>query len=420
MNLQNDTSILKTPFFKIMWIILFFVEFVKGALLILLLPVYMATTVGLSAQIIGVSFAVQYLGDNLFRGPAGWIGQRIGVRITIMSTLALTMLSLLLFIFFKGATFLVTACFLLGIATSPLWPCIMTEITALTGPRNQNGTAMSVLEIAALGGTGLGPISMNWLLEKINQNYRIVFFILLAIIVFLFFLSLFKFFFLKTLPATYSKHYAKANRLGMKLNIWKSFSYVRKTLKVNPIVYISLFLQSFSIGLLTPVVTLYIHTELHLPSHLYSMLLIAGGGITVLGLLPVGKLADRFGTLLFLKAGFLLAACSLLFFVQIKSVPLLFLVIGLIGLSFAFILPTGNAFVAKLVPSDERGLVWGFFLTLQGSGMILGPVLSGILWDKLGHKTPFIASAIVMAVLFIMYLSISMENSQKNEYPYIK
>ncbi|MEI0738273.1 hypothetical protein VQ056_19235 [Paenibacillus sp. JTLBN-2024] len=51
---------------------------------------------------------------------------------------------------------------------------------------------------------------------------------------------------------------------------------VRTTLKVSWMVYPALFLQSFVIGLLSPVITLYVQNELRISPNMYSLLLIAG------------------------------------------------------------------------------------------------------------------------------------------------
>lgn len=90
-----------------------------------------------------------------------------------------------------------------------------------------------------------------------------------------------------------------------------------------------------------------------------------------------------------------------------RSLPLVFVFVCIVGISYAMILPGWNTFVSHLVPKGERGAVWGFFLTLQGSGMVVGPVVSGQLWDRLGHSSPFLASAVVMAMLFVIHLVLS-------------
>ncbi|MBJ8191510.1 MFS transporter, partial [Bacillus cereus] len=75
---------------------------------------------------------------------------------------------------------LVVACLLLGLGTSPLWPCVMTGTTEMSGPNNSNGAAMGTLEIASMGGTGLGPLIMNFAISHYGHSYGMVFMILIG------------------------------------------------------------------------------------------------------------------------------------------------------------------------------------------------------------------------------------------------
>ncbi len=405
-----------SPFFIGLLTILFLVEFMKGSLLVAILPVYMKNSLGLGAHTIGLAFSLQYIGDNLFRSPSGWIAERLGYRRTLTGALVLTIVAVGMIAFLSGAGWLSLACFILGVGTSPLWPCAMTGTTAISGPRGNSGQMIGMLEIASLGGTGAGPIVMNFLMDRTNKNYQTLFFILIGCCIIVVLVAL-------LLPGR-----VKVNGQGMerrtesargflpqllgKVNhlfasIRKTLYEIRHNLKVSWLVFPALFLQSFVIGLLSPVITLYVQNELHLSPNMYSLLLIAGGGITVLAIIPCGKLVDRFGTAPFLNAGFLLAAISLIMFSAVRSLPVVFATVGVVGISYAMILPAWNTFVSTHVPKGERGAVWGFFLTLQGSGMVVGPIVSGQLWDRIGHSVPFVASSIVMAVLFVIHLVLS-------------
>ncbi|MDP1508925.1 MFS transporter [Paenibacillus sp. CMAA1739] len=410
-----------TPFFAKLWILVFLVEFMKGSLLVSILPVYMGETLGLSAGIIGLAFSLQYFGDNAFRAPAGWMAERLGYRGTMSTALLFTLVAIIMLSALTAPVWLVIACLLLGLGTSPLWPCVMTGTTEMSGPNNNNGAAMGTLEIASMGGTGLGPLLMNFAISHYGHSYSTVFMILIGCSIVLLLVAL-------MLPGT-NRSAGKAESEQSALissgedsnqkqqvlrGIQETIHTLKTKLNVNPLIYPALFLQSFVIGLISPVLTLYARTDLGISPNLYSMLLIAGGGVTVLALIPCGKLVDRLGTKYFLHIGFLLAGTTLFFFSTVQSIPLVFASVAIIGLGYALILPAWNTFLAQLIPESERATVWGFFLTLQGSGMVIGPLVSGVLWDHAGHTTPFIISGIVMLLMFSCHLVLARHPRRKN------
>ena len=202
------------------------------------------------------------------------------------------------------------------------------------------------------------------------------------------------------------KYPAKPNLLTpfirLQQSVKRTLQRVRSTLNVNPLVYPALFMQSFVIGLLSPVITLYTRTDLNISPNLYSLLLIAGGGITVVALLPVGKMVDRFGTKPFLNIGF-----------NGGSKLVCFLCINIHSCRFWCCYAcrhqlchdsSGLEYFCCHADSQRRtGSDLGFFLTLQGSGMVVGPIVSGLLWDHISHPAPFIASALVMGGLFVVH-----------------
>lgn len=414
------TKRLLTPTFVSLWVIMFLVEFVKGALIVSILPVYMGDVLKLSAFAIGLSFSSQYIGDNLFRSPAGWLIERIGFRTTMTIGLCMTFGAVFIITFMKTMGFIVLGCALLGIGTAPLWPCVLMGITAVTEEKNNFATAMGVIQISSLGGTGLGPVIINFL---VGVSYTLVFWVLLGCIGLVILVSL-------MLPKSAEGSGSTAGRSlqsaeGMGSELWKSgpsgvlhtikqtLRHIRTHLKVSPLLYPALFLQSFAVGLLTPVITLFVRSELGMSPEEFSFLLIAGGGVTVLGLIPVGKLADRFGTRIFLNTGFLLAAVSVGFFAFTRSMPVVWLLVMLIGVSYAFILPTWDTMISKMLPDGEKGTVWGLFLTIQGTGMVAGPIISGKMWDGWGAPAPFVASAVSMALLFVIHLYLSRRGPSK-------
>ncbi|KQO04613.1 MFS transporter [Paenibacillus sp. Leaf72] len=411
----SGVVIWRSPFIIQLLIIMFIIEFVKGALLISILPVYMGTVLGLSAYAIGWALALQYIGDNLFRSPIGWLIDRLGYRSVMLAGIVLTFTSVLLVAFVHHTSWIVVACLLLGIGSSPLWPCVITGATEEAG-EEASGRAMSVVYVAWLVGVGAGPIAINFLL---SSSYTAAFRLIIGGMIVVVLTTMF-------LPGrgrmkqrsgaaeeaaaqtdSHAANTSDAAREPLKVRASRYFAKVGKSLHASKLLYPAMFVQNFSLGLLTPILTLFARSVLHLTPAQYSWFLIAGGAITVLGLIPVGKFVDRLGTKWFLHVGFLLAAISLPLLGMTRSLPLVLVIVAIVGLGYACIIPAWNALIAQAIPKEERGAVWGFFLTIEGSGMVLGTILSGKLWDTFGHQAPFLVSGAMLLVLFVLHLFIT-------------
>ena len=102
----------------------------------------------------------------------------------------------------------------------------------------------------------------------------------------------------------------------------------------------------------------------------------------MLFLIPVGKWVDRFGTKWFLHVGFLTAAIALPVLGFTRDLTSVLVIVMFVGIGYACIIPAWNALIADAIPKSERGAVWGFFLTIEGLGMVFGSIMSGKLWDS--------------------------------------
>ena len=387
-------KVLTSPFVVQLLIIMFLVEFVKGALLISILPVYMGTVLGLSAYAVGWALALQYIGDNAFRSPLGWIIDRIGYRNVMLFGVLFTFAAVMIVAVTSAFGWVILACVLLGVGTSPLWPCVITGATAVAG-NEASGTIMSVVYMAWLIGVGSGPIIINFFI--VDNTYVPAFRLLIGMMILVVLVAIF-------LPGRRKSmeiegrqeiHIAVADvKEPLQVRIRAYFAKVRRSMHASRLLYPAMFTQNFALGLLTPVLTLYARTVLHLTPQQYSMYLVAGGAITVLGLIPVGKWVDRFGTKWFLHVGFLVSAVALPVLGYTRSLPYVLIIVAVIGFGYALIIPAWNALIAKAIPKSERGAVWGFFLTIEGLGMVFGSIMSGKLYDLFGPHAPFLVRAV--------------------------
>jgi multidrug resistance protein len=140
-----------------------------------------------------------------------------------------------------------------------------------------------------------------------------------------------------------------------------------------------------------------------------------GGGVETLGLMtmafalaqliaaPVmGSLSDRLGrrpVVLFSLAAFsivnigYLLATSTAGFVVMR---------GLAGALTAGLFPASMSIVADLVPEKERARWIGMVMGGYGFGLIFGPVLGGLLYDRWGFAAPFVVSAVLGVIALIV------------------
>ncbi|MCY9696231.1 MFS transporter [Paenibacillus alginolyticus] len=399
-----------SPFVIELLIIMFFVEFVKGALLLTILPVYMKTTIGASTFIIGWTLAAQYIGDNVLRTPVGWIIDKLGYRTTMLTGVLLTFVSVILIATTTQYMWMILGCALLGFGTAPLWPCVITGTTEVAGDEGK-ATIMSVVYMAWLSGVGLGPVAINFFVGE--NNYSTGFRLLIGCMTVVVLVALMlprKNGVLRTDGAGRTEKALVSTRTAAK-PLWERIktylTEVRRSMSVSPLLFPAMFLQTFALGILTPILTLYAKEVLKLTSFQYSMFLIAGGAVTVIFLVPMGKLVDRLGIRPFLVAGCMLSASALLLFTFAKTMMLLYVLVAVLGAGYAFIIPSWNALIASAIPPEKRGAVWGFFLTIEGLGMIIGPIVSGKLWDVYGYHTPFLMSGLVLVALLVLQMFIS-------------
>lgn len=384
-----------SPFVFQLLLIMFLVEFVKGALLVSMLPIYFSSALGLSALTLGWAFSLQYVGDNALRGPVGWALDAWGYRATISAGLAVTCGAAAMLAFLQTAPWMIAGCFLLGAGTSPIWPCVAAGATGAAG-KEGSGTMLGAVYAAFFAGTGSGPTAINLFVK--GADMRLPFRIVLGMAAAALLAGL-------LLPRRRggSKSEAAASRAAPGGSIWKLLQNV----PAGKLLYPAMFLQTFALGVLTPIITLYAREDLGLSPNEFSLLLLTGGAATMLLLLPVGRWTDRFGTSRFLHAGIPVSAAATAALPFVEGRTQLFAAVVAVGIGYALVIPAWNALVAKAIPRERRGSVWGAFLTIEGAGFAVGPIVSGWLWEGAGHRAPFLVSAGVLVAFFVLHMFIS-------------
>ncbi|MDQ0046461.1 MFS family permease [Paenibacillus polymyxa] len=164
-------------------------------------------------------------------------------------------------------------------------------------------------------------------------------------------------------------------------------------------------LQMTAAGLLLPILPGFAADHLGLSQPQYSLMLILGGAGAMLFLVPMGKLADRWGHKQMLVTGFVsLTAVLALLVVSMPPSALTMLFAFMLGFSYSAVLPAWNAVLSYLVPEDQKGTGWGVLSGIEGLGIMIGPVIGGWIASQYTNAAAISISAALLAVLALFYL----------------
>lgn len=360
-------------------------EFTRNALVLSLLPLYGQDVAGYSLGITGTAISLQYLCDNIFRIPAGWINDRWGGKWLIIMGVTLSSCGICLMYFHRSIVWFFLGAGLYGFGFAPIWPVVVAGISA-SMPVEQMSEALSKVFTVWLIGGGLGPVAINFILAR---SFRLAFGILLGGLFIAFLIALWCNF-----PRTVNTK-GTSNSFPLKELLQKAVS-----LKV---IYPGMLAQNMALGIIIPILAVYLRTVFGLSAEQYSLFLIGAGAFTVILLIPAGKLIDRWGGERPLICGFGLAAVSIAL-LPLQRVIVCALIVGaFIGIAYAFILPAWNGFLGRAISPEIRGAMWAFFVTLEGLGVAAGSYVGGLVWENFGHAAPFYVSAFILAAVTVFY-----------------
>jgi len=366
-------------------LVLGLIEFVRGALVFSLIPLFGQSVAGFSLSVIGTAIALHYLFDNLFRLLAGWLVDRMGGKALLSGGIVFSSLGLFIIYEHWSVTWFLLGTGLFGLGTAPLWPTVIAGIAAKI-PLAQLGEALSKVFVAWLVGAGLGSVIVNFIL---GRSYSEAFLALGVILLIALMLAL-----LGQFPRVVRE---------VQLPLPTYFRELWRELLELRLLYPGMFSQTMSVGILMPIIAIYAKTVLGFNTDQFSYLLVGGGSFTVLLLIPAGKIADRWGVKRPLIGGFLLAGVCLVLLPLQKTVFWALVVGAFLGISYSLILPAWNGLQARVVSPEKRGTMWAIFMTIEGIGTASGAFIGGKVSDIFGRQSPFYVSATVLIAMAIFY-----------------
>jgi len=167
--------------------------------------------------------------------------------------------------------------------------------------------------------------------------------------------------------------------------------------------YAAIFAQYFSFGGVVTLLPIYIR-GLGMEAFQVGMLLAAFAVMFIVLQLPSGHFCDRLGRSWLTVTGLVLGIAALVVLPVMKTLPWLFMAMGLYGAAYGMIFPAVSAQVADRTAPGERGLATGVFHGLLTAGVAVGAPVMGWAGGVVGVEEGLRLTAAVMALALVAAL----------------
>ena len=364
------------------------------ATVIPLLPLHLTEQLGASVKLVGVVVAAFALTETFLKTAWGSVADRLGRRPMITFGLLLSSVAPVLMSVVRQAWLFIPLRLIDGAGSSALWPAA-SAIIADTTPAHRRATAMGALNMFFLAGLAFGP-SLGLFVVALFDSYAAGFYMAAVL---LFAAGIVAAVALRDLGHTHLQP-SGADVVGYHGTAPSPEldAVVEETRRV-PLLGVMLvvaFVQMFGAGLLAPILVIYAKRIVGLSEHMMGTLFLVFMLVVALASLAAGHLADRWGKMRAISLGMVTGSVGLWLLPLSPRLSMLAASGLLIGVGYALSTPAWNAMVSELAPPGRVGLAMGASQTAQGLGLVLGPLLGGLMWDTLGHRAPFLGAAALL------------------------
>ena len=352
------------------------------------LPIFITTILGAPASVVGLIEGIADATSNLLMAVSGIESDRQQKRKPfVVLGYGLSTISKLIYSLALGWPMV-----LLGRITNRAGKGVRTTsrdalIVESTDKPNR-GKSFGFHRMMDNAGAIFGPLLSLFVLNLLNDNYRLMFFwafVPSAIaMIMLFFL--------------HEKKKEAMGEKGMRFEWKKTNSSFRIFLLISLIFalasssYAFLILRAQNLGMSLDL-TITVYVLFNLTNSLLS--------------LPAGYLSDKIGPKRVIFIGYLLFSIVYLGFGVAKNDMVVWLLFPMYGAYLAMTEGIGKAYISRLVPHEITASAFGIYQTLLGFTTFLSSFIAGILWTQFGPSSTFYLSSLLGLIAALLFLILS-------------
>jgi MFS family permease len=353
-----------------------------------LLPVY-AQKLGATTFAVGLIFASFSISRTIFLPLLSELSDRRGRKIVIVSGLSLFVLTSIGYVLSRTIPHLIVTRCLQGIAAALVIPASLAYM-AETSPSRKEGTFMGIFNLFFFGGLGMGPL-LGGLLKDLmgieSSFYAMGSLASTGLVLTLIFLP--------------EKRPGPGNR--------KPSTSVLVVLREPTIrgILAFRFFYSVGVGLLWSYLPLFADNVLELSSSKIGVLVSLNVLVATVLQAPFGVFADRMSKRALVVVGGGMSAFGFALIPYCLSFTQIFWISVVLGVSGGILLPALTALVVEEGKRTTEGMgrLMGFFVMAHSLGMIVGPLVAGLVAELASLGLVFLMGALigVVGIAFLLF-----------------
>jgi MFS family permease len=337
-----------------------------------------ASELGATGLTIGLIYSGFSISRTILQTPMGRLSDKTGKKKIINLGLIAYAITSVLYTYARTPEMLIAIRMFHGVGSAMVMPVAMAYAMDLT-PEGKEGRYMGYLNTAIFLGYGTGPLLGGLLYERYSTSTA--FYGMSALII----ISL-----ILTVILVPDDQSIKSNSPKPRVSLRKILTNRKLT---GSFVY--RMINALGRGTIMVFLPLYAIQLLGISGTLVGLILSIGVFTTGLFQTPMGTLADRYNKTILLVTGGLISSAGYFYMTQTTTTLQLFIARIIISMGGALSIPALTAIVAEEGKKLGTGSTMGVYATSMSLGQIIGPTLTGILFDRYGMDAVFNFTGII-------------------------
>ncbi|MBN2238199.1 MAG: MFS transporter [Dehalococcoidales bacterium] len=354
-----------------------------------ILPLYL-TSIDIGPALLGTMLSVAMFGMAI--GEAGWgyIADRMGLRLAMITGTVISGLSVVLFVFTQSVPLIFCIFFLWGFLRSAVFGPSRGYV-ANAAPAKRKATFMAFSAVMLSASRSLGALPSGFLVDSFGYNSAFFTSLGVSVIGGIVVLVAFR----RSTVTAIEVDTPTENDVPVSSERFNLFSLTPQCIVTA--------LRFLGVGSTMTFLPLLATQEVGVDVALVGVLFTTGGVTDLTLAVPMGMLADRFGKKNSMTLGLLVSAGAMAGMAIADNFGLLILFVIVNSVGMVLFSPAALGLLSDSVPANRQSTAMGFYGGVcENVGILTGSALGGIIWDSFGPQPTFLmgaAASVLGAVL---------------------